>query len=99
MNVEEIMKYMDKLDGISTSEWKKLKEIMDEKMGIEVAERISVERAAQIMGKSPQFIRLCLQDRSLPFGVANKRAGADKWSYYISPKLFYEYVGETKKNN
>ncbi len=61
-------------------------------------QRISVEKAAEIMGKSPQFIRLCLQDGSLPFGVANKRKGCKKWSYYISPKLFYEYVGKENQN-
>lgn len=62
-----------------------------------MAQRISVEQAAAIMGKSPQFIRLCLQDGSLPFGVANRRKGCKKYSYYISPKLFFEYVGEEQK--
>lgn len=53
---------------------------------------ISVKQAAEIMGKGQQFIRIGLQRNLLPFGTAIK---ADKrWNYYISPKLFYEYVGE-----
>lgn len=53
---------------------------------------ISIKQAAQIMGKGEQFVRIGLQRNLLPFGTAIK---ADKrWNYYISPKLFYEYVGE-----
>lgn len=53
---------------------------------------ISVKEAAEIMGKSQQFIRVGLQRRLLPFGTAVKMSS--KWTYYISPKQFYEYVGE-----
>ena len=53
--------------------------------------KISVIRAAQIMGKSPQFVRCGLQAGKLPFGVAVK--GKGKYSYHISPKLFMDYTG------
>jgi seryl-tRNA synthetase len=52
---------------------------------------MTVKEAAKIMGKSQQFIRVGLQRNLLPFGVAFKMS--NKYSYYISPKKFYEYVG------
>jgi transcriptional regulator with XRE-family HTH domain len=53
---------------------------------------IPVEQAARLMGKSKQFLRVSLQLGRCPFGWAEKLTG-DKFSYYISPKKFYEYVG------
>lgn len=53
---------------------------------------VSVEQAAQLMGKSPQFIRLGLQQRVLPIGAAVK-VNATAWDYYISPKLFTDFTG------
>lgn len=61
---------------------------------------IKVSDAAKIMGKSQQFIRVGLQRNLLPFGTAIKMT--TMWTYHISPKLFYDYVGleyrETKEN-
>lgn len=56
---------------------------------------ISVKEAAAIMGKSTQFIRVGLQRGLLPFGTAVKMSSV--WTYYISPKQFYEYVGYKKE--
>lgn len=54
--------------------------------------KVSIAKAAQIMGKSEQFVRCGLQAGKLPFGVAFKIK--DKvYSYHISPKLFMEYTG------
>ncbi len=53
--------------------------------------QISIREAAEIMGKSQQFIRIGLQRGLLPFGTAVKLS--TRWTYYISPKLFHEYVG------
>ena len=53
--------------------------------------KITIKEAAKILGKSEQFIRVGLQRGLLPFGVAYKMSS--KYSYYISPKKFYEYVG------
>lgn len=58
-------------------------------------QNISVKEAAEIMGKSQQFIRAGLQRGLLPFGTAIKMSS--KWTYYISPKQFYEYVGVENK--
>lgn len=60
-------------------------------------EKITVKEAAKIMGKSNQFVRMGLQQKTLPFGAAVKMSG-EKFSYYISPKKFYEFVGKTKKD-
>ncbi len=54
---------------------------------------ISVREVARIMGKHEQFVRIGLQNGTLPFGVAIKQPNKTKYSYYISPKLFFEYVG------
>ncbi|MBO5409482.1 MAG: hypothetical protein J6A61_08825 [Clostridia bacterium] len=59
--------------------------------------KISVCEAAKRMNKSPQFVRMGLQQGTLPFGAAVKMPGG-KYSYYISPKKFYEYVGNTENN-
>lgn len=53
--------------------------------------RLSVKEAAEVMSVSPQFVRLGLQRGQLPFGTAVKTSS--KWTYYISPVKFYEYVG------
>lgn len=54
--------------------------------------KITIKEASLLMNKSEQFIRVGLQRNSLPFGTAVKMSS--RWSYYISPKLFYEYVGK-----
>ena len=55
--------------------------------------KVSVARAAAIMGKSEQFVRRGLIAGILPFGTAVKVKG--KYSYHISPKLFMNYTGCT----
>ena len=60
-----------------------------------MAQNISVKEAAEIMGKSKQFVRIGLQRGLLPIGTAVKLSSI--WTYHISPKLFYEYVGEAKQ--
>ncbi|MBQ8299482.1 MAG: hypothetical protein IJX99_06435 [Clostridia bacterium] len=54
---------------------------------------VSIQRAAELMGKSQQYIRICLQRGSLPIGNAERMPGKSKFNYYISPKLFSEYTG------
>lgn len=62
----------------------------------EEGNKITIKEAAKIMGKSEQFVRVGLQRNKLPFGVAYKMS--TKYSYYISPKKFYEYVGYNVEN-
>ena len=84
-----VSKFINILDGITSAEWEELRDSMDEKMKtMPVGEGIKVTEAAEIMGKSPQFIRIGLQQGILPFGHAVRIS--NKYTYYISPKLFYE---------
>lgn len=53
---------------------------------------VPVAEAAKRLGKSEQFIRVGLQRRMLPFGVAVQLSS--RFSYHISPKLLNEYIGE-----
>ena len=57
---------------------------------------IPVKLAASLMGKSEQYVRCGLRNNKLPFGSAVKMS--KKWTYYISPILFYEHIGFTQKN-
>lgn len=57
--------------------------------------RISVKDAADKMNVSPQFVRIGLQRKLLPIGVAVKMSS--KWTYHISPKLLDEYLGNELK--
>ena len=52
--------------------------------------KLSVKEAATLMGKSVQFVRIGLQRGAFNFGSAVKLSS--RWSYHISPKLFYEYL-------
>lgn len=54
---------------------------------------MSVKEAAEKMGKCEQFVRVGLQRQLLPFGTAIKLSS--RWTYYISPKQFYAYIGES----
>ncbi len=55
-------------------------------------ETISVIEAAKIMHKDPSYIRIGLQQGTLPFGSAIQVAD-HKYSYHISPNRFAEYMG------
>lgn len=59
--------------------------------------KISIKKASSLMNKSEQFIRVGLQRGILPIGNAVKLSS--RWSYYISPKLFYEYIGKREEQN
>lgn len=57
-------------------------------------EAVPVTLAAEIMGKDPQFVRLALIRGLLPIGMAMKiDEDNNRYNYYISPKLFWEYTG------
>lgn len=55
---------------------------------------IPVKVVAEILGVSPQFVRIGLQQKTLPIGSAVKLSS--KWSYHISYELLKEYVGEER---
>ncbi len=53
--------------------------------------KISIDYAAHQMGVSPSFLRAGLQRGAFPFGTAYKND--NRWSYYIFPAKFQEYIG------
>lgn len=53
-------------------------------------EKITVQQAAEIMGVTPQFLRIALQNDKFPFGTAVKFTG--RWSYYINTERFIKYM-------
>lgn len=53
--------------------------------------RMSVFQAAELLGTSEQFIRIGLQQKTLPFGMAVKMSG--KWTYVITKQKFEETTG------
>ena len=53
---------------------------------------LSPERAAELMGASPQFVRIGLRQGELPFGWAVKM-GEKSYRYYISKPKFEECTG------
>lgn len=55
---------------------------------------IPVKVVAEILGVSQQFIRVGLQQKTLPIGSAVKISS--KWSYHISYELLKNYIGEEK---
>lgn len=57
--------------------------------------RIKVADAAKMMGVSQQFVRIGMQRGRLPIGEAIKLS-PNRWTYYISAKLFYEFTGIEK---
>lgn len=52
---------------------------------------ITVEEAAKLMGVTPQFIRVGLREKRLPFGFAVKMNS--QYSYCILKPKFTEYTG------
>ncbi len=55
---------------------------------------MKIADAAREMGKSLQFVRVSLQNKIFPFGVAEKLPGSSKFTYYINPIKFYEYINK-----
>ena len=54
--------------------------------------RVSVTDAAQVLGVSPQFVRIGMQRGVLPIGSAVKMSS--RWTYHISDYLLEQYAGK-----
>lgn len=54
---------------------------------------VPILEVARIMKKDKNFVRIGIQEKWLPIGVAYKKDGSSEYSYYISPKKLYEYTG------
>ena len=54
---------------------------------------IPLRMAAQIMKLDYQTVRLGLIQGEFPIGKALKAKGSKSYTFYISPKLFYDFTG------
>lgn len=57
--------------------------------------KIKIKDAARIMEVSEQFVRIGLQRKLFPFGFAIRLYLEQKYTYFISPARFAEYMGLT----
>lgn len=55
---------------------------------------IPVSMVADLLGVSQQFVRIGLQQKTLPIGSAVKTSS--KWTYHISYELLKNYIGEER---
>lgn len=53
---------------------------------------MTVLEAAEILGKTPQFVRYGLRQKTLPIGVAVLCPG-NRYSYHVSESLLRQYIG------
>ena len=54
---------------------------------------VPISIVAKIMKKDKHFVRIGIQEKWLPIGVAYKNENSNEFSYYVSPKKLYEYTG------
>lgn len=57
-----------------------------------MSKTITVTEAAEKLGKSPQFVRIGLQQQRLPIGSAIQSKPGGRWCYHISPGLLKRYM-------
>ena len=55
--------------------------------------KITVKRAAQLLGKGELFVREGIKQEFLPIGTCSKLPGSNRWSYSVSPRALAEYLG------
>lgn len=56
---------------------------------------MNVLEAAEILGKTPQFVRFGLKQKTLPIGAAVLMPG-NRYSYHVSEDLLRQYIGNKK---
>ena len=59
--------------------------------------KVTVQVAAKLMGKSTLFVREGMRRGVLPIGEAYQLPGSTKWTFYISPPLLANYIGADLK--
>ena len=57
-----------------------------------MSQNVTVAEAAKILGKSAQFVRVALQQKILPIGIA-VQVTPGRWNYHISRHLLNQYIG------
>lgn len=63
----------------------------DQNLIMEVGDLMRVEDAAKHLQMNTQTLRLALQQRLFPFGVAVKTS-ENRWTYYINPTRLERYL-------
>jgi hypothetical protein len=61
---------------------------------VKTAGKITTVEAAAIIGSSPQFVRVAMQQGKIEIGCAIKMPNSSVWTYNISPKLLSQYTGK-----
>lgn len=69
-----------------------LEKEVEQDLNINTCNNVPIWKAAMLLHKSEEFVRVSLQMGTAPFGFAAKKKS--KWSYHISPKKLKEYIGE-----
>lgn len=63
-------------------------------MKLKDMDNIQITVVSELLHKSPQFVRIGLQQQRLPIGSAVKLS--TEWTYHISYELLKNYVGEER---
>lgn len=58
-----------------------------------MAERVTVKRAAEILGMNPYSVQCGIRLGELPIGHAILKPGKQRHNYHISPYLLSQYTG------
>lgn len=56
---------------------------------------VPIEVAAQLTGKSKEFIRQTIKDGRCPFGIGTKKEGSKSWDFLISPGMLKAWLNGT----
>ena len=59
--------------------------------------RITVNEMADLLERSPEFIRVALQQKALPLGIAIRMHGSTRYTYYINPQYLAKYMNISLK--
>lgn len=54
--------------------------------------KVTIEEACKRMNVTPATLRSWIRHKVVPFGIADKKEGATKYSYTIFRKEFEDYV-------
>lgn len=58
-----------------------------------MSRKITVQRAAELLGKSTLFVRESMRRGTLPIGTAEQLPGSSRWTFIISPTALADYMG------
>ena len=58
-----------------------------------MSRKITVQRAAELLGKSTLFVREAMRRGTLPIGTAEQLPGSSRWTFIISPTMLADYMG------